>query len=91
MNYGKPTIYVPYTQVTFFNMTLSIHTRDSAVAVRKSVAGVLQSVDPDQPIHAVNVFDDFLPDALADGVWPLPCLEDWLALPCCLQRWAFLP
>jgi len=61
-----PSIYVPYAQVAFFNSQLVVHTHDSAAAVRKSVAGVLQSVDPDQPIHAVNVFDDFLPDALAD-------------------------
>jgi ABC-type antimicrobial peptide transport system permease subunit len=47
-------------------MTLLVHTHDSAAAVRKSVGTVLQTIDPDQPIHAVNVFDDFLPNALAD-------------------------
>jgi putative ABC transport system permease protein len=62
----QPSIYVPYAQVTFFNMTLLIHTHDSAAAVRKSVSAVLQTIDPDQPIHDVSVFDDFLPNALAD-------------------------
>jgi putative ABC transport system permease protein len=62
----QPSIYVPYTQVAFFNMQLLVHTHDSAAEVRKSVSAVLQTVDPDQPIHTVNVFDDFLPDALAD-------------------------
>ncbi|HEY2392783.1 MAG TPA: FtsX-like permease family protein [Candidatus Angelobacter sp.] len=62
----QSSIYVPYAQVAFFNMQLLVHTHDSAAEVRKSVSVVLQSVDPDQPIHAVNVFGDFLPDALAD-------------------------
>jgi putative ABC transport system permease protein len=62
----QPTIYVAYAQVSFFNMQLLVHTRDSAATVRKSVSAVLQSVDPDQPIHDVSVFDDALPDALSD-------------------------
>jgi putative ABC transport system permease protein len=61
-----PSIYVPYAQVAFFNSQLLVQTHDSAAAVRKSVSEVLQSVDPDQPIHEVSVFDDFLPNALAD-------------------------
>ena len=60
-------IYVPYAQMPFFTMELLVHTRDSAEAVRKSVSGVLASVDPDQPIRSVHLFDSFLPDAL--GAW----------------------
>jgi putative ABC transport system permease protein len=61
-----PQIFVPYAQISFFNMSLLVHTRDSAAAVRKSVNDVLQSVDPDQPIRHVAVFADLVPGALAD-------------------------
>jgi putative ABC transport system permease protein len=61
-----PTVYVPYAQMAFFNMELLVHTRDSAPAVRKSVAAVLQTIDPDQPIRSVHTFSNALPDALAD-------------------------
>jgi ABC-type antimicrobial peptide transport system permease subunit len=47
-------------------MQLLVHTHDSAAAVRKSVSGVLQSVDPDQPIRQVKAFADLVPGALAD-------------------------
>jgi putative ABC transport system permease protein len=62
----EPTIYVPFAQISFFNMQLLVHTHDSATDVRKSVGAVLQTVDPDQPIHDVTVFDNSLPNALAD-------------------------
>jgi putative ABC transport system permease protein len=62
----QPQVYVPYAQISFFNMQLLVHTHDSAAAVRKSVSGVLQSVDPDQPIRQVKAFADLVPGALAD-------------------------
>ncbi len=61
-----PAIYVPYAQMSFFNMELLVHTRDAAPAVRKSVAAVLQTIDPDQPIRSVHTFSDALPGALDD-------------------------
>jgi predicted permease len=61
-----PAVYVPYTQMAFFNMELLIHTRDSVPAVRKSVTAVLQTIDPDQPIRSVHIFSNALPDALGD-------------------------
>jgi putative ABC transport system permease protein len=61
-----PAVYVPYAQMAFFNMELLVHTRDSVPAVRKSVAAVLQTIDPDQPIRSVHTFSDVLPGALAD-------------------------
>lgn len=61
----QPMIYVPYAQVPFFTMELLVHTHDSAESVRKAVGGVLASVDPDQPIRSVHLFDTFVPDALA--------------------------
>ncbi|HZU30756.1 MAG TPA: FtsX-like permease family protein, partial [Candidatus Angelobacter sp.] len=62
----QPQVYVPYAQISFFSMALLVHTHDSAVSVRKSVSGVLQSVDPDQPIRQVKLFADLVPGALAD-------------------------
>jgi putative ABC transport system permease protein len=61
-----PAVYVPYAQMSFFNMELLVHTRDAAPAVRKSVAAVLQTIDPDQPIRSVHTFSDALPGALGD-------------------------
>ncbi len=62
----EPQVYVPYAQISFFNMQLLVHTHDSVAAVRKSVSAVLQTVDPDQPIRQVKAFDNILPDALGD-------------------------
>jgi putative ABC transport system permease protein len=62
----QPQVYVPYAQVSFFSMVLMVHTRDSVAAVRQAVSGVLQSVDPDQPIRQVRAFSDLIPGALAD-------------------------
>jgi putative ABC transport system permease protein len=61
-----PAVYVPYAQMAFFNMELLVHTRDDVNAVRKSVAAVLQTIDPDQPIRSVHSFSDALPGALGD-------------------------
>jgi putative ABC transport system permease protein len=61
-----PTVYVPYAQMAFFNMQVLVHTRNSAPAIRKSVAAVLQTIDPDQPIVSVHPFSNALPDALGD-------------------------
>ena len=61
-----PALYVPYSQMSFPSMFLLVHTRDSAAKVRNSVMAVLQTVDPDQPLRSVKVFDHFLPSALAD-------------------------
>ena len=61
-----PQVYVPYTQISFFSMQLLVHTRGSADSVRKSVNGVLRSVDPDEPIRSVEVLSDYLPNALLD-------------------------
>ncbi len=62
----QPQVYVPYAQISFFNMALLVYTHDSPTAVRKLVSGVLQSVDPDQPIRQVKLFADLVPGALAD-------------------------
>ncbi len=62
----QPMLYVPYSQMSFFTMDLLVETRDSAAAVRKSVAGVLAGVDPDQPIRSIENFKDYLPAALGD-------------------------
>ena len=59
-----PAVYVPYAQMAFFNMEVLVHTRDSVAAVRKSVAAVLQTIDPDQPIRSVHTFSNALPGAL---------------------------
>ncbi|MGC2741786.1 MAG: ABC transporter permease, partial [Candidatus Angelobacter sp.] len=61
-----PAVYVPYSQMAFFNVELLVHTHDSVAAVRKSVAAVLQTIDPDQPIRSVHMFSNALPGALAD-------------------------
>src|SRR5262249_32669861 len=39
---------------------------DSVASVRKSVAGVLRTIDPDQPLLSVEDYSSFLPNALAD-------------------------
>jgi ABC-type antimicrobial peptide transport system permease subunit len=52
--------------MAFFNMELLVHTRDGVNAVHKSVAAVLQTIDPDQPIRSVHAFSDALPGALGD-------------------------
>lgn len=62
----QPQVYVPYAQVSFFNMELLVHTRASVAEVRQAVSGVLQSVDPDQPIRQVRAYSDLVPGALAD-------------------------
>jgi predicted permease len=63
----EPTLYVPYAQMPFPTMTLVVYSRHSAATVAKSVAGVLQTVDPDQPIRGVGELDGFLPGSL--GPW----------------------
>ena len=75
-----PAIYVPYAQMAFFNMELLVHTRDSVPAVRKSVAAVLQTIDPDQPIRSVHMFSDALPGALADWTVAITLLGGLAAL-----------
>jgi predicted permease len=75
-----PTVYVPYAQMAFFNMELLVHTRDSAPAVRKSVAAVLQTIDPDQPIVSVHTFSNVLPDALGDWTVAITLLGGLAAL-----------
>jgi putative ABC transport system permease protein len=75
-----PAVYVPYAQMAFFNMELLIHTRDSVPAVRKSVAAVLQTIDPDQPIRSVHIFSNALPDALADWTVTITLLGGLAAL-----------
>ena len=75
-----PAVYVPYAQMAFFNMGLLIHTRDSVPAVRKSVAAVLQTIDPDQPIVSVHTFSDALPGALADWTVAITLLGGLAAL-----------
>jgi putative ABC transport system permease protein len=75
-----PTIYVPYAQMAFFNMELLVHTRDSVSTVRKSVAAVLQTIDPDQPIRSVHTFSDVLPGALGDWTVAITLLGGLAAL-----------
>ncbi|HEY2360668.1 MAG TPA: ABC transporter permease [Candidatus Angelobacter sp.] len=75
-----PSVYVPYAQMAFFNMGLLVHTRDSAAAVRKSVAAVLQTIDPDQPIVSVHTFSNVLPDALGDWTVAITLLGGLAAL-----------
>jgi putative ABC transport system permease protein len=75
-----PAVYVPYAQMAFFNMELLVHTRDSVPAVRKSVAAVLQTIDPDQPIRSVHTFSDVLPGALADWTVAITLLGGLAAL-----------
>jgi ABC-type antimicrobial peptide transport system permease subunit len=66
--------------MAFFNMELLVHTRDSVSAVRKSVAAVLQTIDPDQPIRSVHIFSNALPDALADWTVTITLLGGLAAL-----------
>ncbi|HEV7551119.1 MAG TPA: ABC transporter permease [Candidatus Angelobacter sp.] len=75
-----PAVYVPYAQMSFFNMELLVHTRDTVPAVRKSVAAVLQTIDPDQPIRAVHTFSDALPGALGDWTVAIKLLGGLAAL-----------
>ena len=75
-----PAVYVPYAQMAFFNMELLVHTRDSLPAVRKSVAAVLQTIDPDQPIRSVHTFSDALPGALGDWTVAITLLGGLAAL-----------
>lgn len=70
----QPMLYVPYSQMSFFTMDLLVETRDSAAALRKSVAAVLASVDPDQPIRSIENFSDYLPAALGDWTTALTLL-----------------
>ena len=65
----QPMLYLPYSQESFFNMQLLVHTRESVADVRKSVAAVLASIDPDEPIRSIHNFENFLPGALQD--WTL--------------------
>jgi putative ABC transport system permease protein len=75
-----PAVYVPYSQMAFFNMELLVHTRDSVAAVRKSVAAVLQTIDPDQPIRSVHTFSNALPGALGDWTVAITLLGGLAAL-----------
>jgi putative ABC transport system permease protein len=75
-----PAVYVPYSQMAFFNMELLVHTRDSIAAVRKSVAAVLQTIDPDQPIRSVHMFSNALPGALGDWTVAITLLGGLAAL-----------
>jgi predicted permease len=75
-----PTVYVPYAQMAFFNMGVLVHTRDSASALRKSVAAILQTIDPDQPIVSVHAFSNALPDALGDWIVAITLLGGLAAL-----------
>jgi putative ABC transport system permease protein len=75
-----PAVYVPYSQMAFFNMELLVHTRDSVAAVRKSVAAVLQTIDPDQPIRSVHMFSNALPGALGDWTVAITLLGGLAAL-----------
>ena len=65
----QPMAYLPYSQESFFTMQLLVHSRQSIAEVRKSVAAVLSSIDPDEPIRSIHNFDNFLPGALQD--WTL--------------------
>jgi putative ABC transport system permease protein len=65
----QPMVYLPYSQESFFTMQLLVHSRQSMAEVRKSVAAVLSSVDPDEPIRSIHDFENFLPGALQD--WTL--------------------
>lgn len=62
----EPAMYAPFAQMSFFNMELVLHTRDTAAGARKSVAALLQSIDPDQPIREVKVVANFMADDLID-------------------------
>lgn len=70
----QPMLYVPYSQMSFFTMDLLVETRESTSALRKSVAAVLASVDPDQPIRSIENFKDYLPAALDDWTTALTLL-----------------
>lgn len=78
--YPPPAVYVPYAQMAFFNMELLVHTRDSVPAVRKSVAAVLQTIDPDQPVRSVHSFGNALSGALADWTVTITLLGGLAAL-----------
>jgi putative ABC transport system permease protein len=77
---SPPAVYVPYSQMAFFNMELLVHTRDSVAAVRKSVTAVLQTIDPDQPIRSVHMFSNALPGALGDWTVAITLLGGLAAL-----------
>ena len=61
----EPVIYVPYAQLSFFSLTMVVRSQHSLATVAKSVAAVLQTVDPDQPIRGIGELDGTLPESLA--------------------------
>ena len=62
----QPAVYVPYAQMSFFNMELLLHTHESPAAVRKSVMALLQAIDPDQPIRSIHALSTSVTGAFED-------------------------
>lgn len=61
----EPTIYVPYEQMSFFTLTMAVHSQHSVASVAKSVSAAVQTVDPDQPLRSAGPMDGGVPESLA--------------------------
>ena len=62
---GFPEIDVPFPQSPWPSAALAVRTADRPDAIRKSVAAVVQSLDPDLPVTDVKTMDQVVDEALA--------------------------
>ena len=62
---SRPQVYWNYRQRAQDRMALVVKTRGEPAALAKSIAGVIRSIDPDQPVYDVRPLDTVVDRSLA--------------------------
>ena len=61
----EPTLYLPFSQMSFFTMRFVVQSHRSVGALDEELRRAVQSVDPNQPISAIRRMDDLLSESVA--------------------------
>jgi putative ABC transport system permease protein len=77
---SRPQVYWNYPQRGQDRMALVIRTRGDAAALTQSIAGVVRSVDADQPIYDVRTFDAVVDRSLGQRRFQLVLLGIFAAM-----------
>jgi putative ABC transport system permease protein len=61
----RPEMVLPYRQFQFTGMTIVVRSAMERSAAAEAIRGVVQSLDPQQPVYRVRAVDELLADSVA--------------------------
>ncbi|MGA8143633.1 MAG: ABC transporter permease [Candidatus Acidiferrales bacterium] len=74
------TVYVPLSQITFWNQALVVRTTGDPANATSAVAAAVHQLDSDQPVRDVRTMDDILADSLSQQQFSMLLLASFAGL-----------